>query len=105
MPCSTEWGNHLWTKVMPEEQEQKYCYLVEHPQHGTKVFYYGRVYGAEAARDAVDYAENIVPVFKLRLYDSAIEAQSLSAQFNAVATKSTVELPNIPIDALLSGVG
>lgn len=88
---------------MPEE-EHKYCYLVEHPQHGTKVFYYGRVYGAEAARDAVDYAENLVPVFKLRLYDSAIESKDLSAQFSAI-TKTTVELPNIPVEALLSGVG
>lgn len=87
---------------MPEE-EQKYCYLVEHPQHGTRVFYYGRVYGAEAARDAVNYAENIVPVFKLRLYDSVVE-QDLSAQFSAI-TKTTVELPNIPVEALLSGVG
>lgn len=87
---------------MPEE-EQKYCYLVEHPQHGTRVFYYGRVYGAEAARDAVNYAENIVPVFKLRLYDSVVE-QNLSAQFSAI-TKTTVELPNIPVEALLSGVG
>jgi hypothetical protein len=92
---------------MPEEQEQKYCYLVEHPQHGTKVFYYGRVYAAEAARDAVDYSESIVPVFKLRLYDSAVEAQNLSAQFNAVAAKSTttIELPHIPVEALLSGAG
>lgn len=87
---------------MPEE-EQKYCYLVEHPQHGTRVFYYGQVYGAEAARDAVNYAENIVPVFKLRLYDSVVE-QDLSAQFSAI-TKTTVELPNIPVEALLSGVG
>ena len=89
---------------MLEEQEQKYCYLVEHPQHGTKVFYYGQAYAAGAARDAVDYAENIVPVFKLRLYDSAVEAQNLSAQFSAI-TKPIVELPNIPVDALLSGVG
>lgn len=88
---------------MPEE-EQKYCYLVEHPQHGTKVFYYGRVYGAEAARDAVDYAENLVTVFKLRLYDSAMESKDLSAQFSAI-TKPTVELPNIPVEAMLSSVG
>jgi hypothetical protein len=87
-----------------EMEEQKYCYLVEHPHHGTRIFYYGRVYGAEAARDAVDYAENLVPVFKLRLYDSAVESKNLSAQFNAI-TRTSIELPNIPVEALLSSVG
>lgn len=88
-----------------QEQEHKYCYLVEHPRHGTKVFYYGRVYGAEAARDAVDYADSLCIVRKLSLYDNAVEVQSLSAQFSAI-TRTNVELPQLPVvEALLSSVG
>tara|TARA_R110000868_G_scaffold304484_7_gene565612 strand:+ start:444 stop:710 length:267 start_codon:yes stop_codon:yes gene_type:complete len=83
---------------------QKFCYLVEHPQRGTKVFY--DVYDPDkAAKLAVDYAENTVIVFKMPLHDEPIEkVQDLSAQFSAI-TKPTVELPNIPVEALLSGVG
>lgn len=87
------------------EEDQKYCYLVEHPQHGTKVFYSGEYYQTDAAKNAVDYAENLCIVFKLPMHDSPIEkVQDLSAQFSTI-TKSTVELPNIPVEALLSGVG
>lgn len=89
---------------MNEPQVQKYAYLVEHPVHGTKIFY--NPYDADvSARLAVDYAENTVIVFKLPLYDTPIEAtQDLSAQFSAI-TKPIVELPNIPVEALLSSVG
>lgn len=88
---------------MNELQEQKYAYLVEHPVRGTKIFY--NPYDADvSAKLAVDYAENTVIVFKLPLHESELPSQSLSAQFNAVAAK-TVELPSIPVDALLSGVG
>jgi len=75
------------------EEEQNSCYLVEHPRKGTKVFYFGRVYKAEAAKAAVDYAENIVIVFKLPLHETEMFTQSLNAQFNAVAKP---ELPSIP---------
>ena len=92
-------------ETMSEQTEQKYCYLVEHPQHGTKIFYSGEYYQGEAARNAVDYAENIAIVFKLPLHDSPIEkVQDLSAQFSAI-TRTTVELPKIPVEALLSDLG
>ncbi len=83
---------------------QKFCYLVEHPVQGTKVFY--DAYDPDkAAKLAVDYAENTVIVFKMPLYDEPFEKpQDLSAQFSAI-TKTTVELPNIPVEALLAGVG
>lgn len=88
-----------------EEQEQKYCYLVEHPRHGTKVFYVSYDYD-KAARLAVDYAENTVIVFKMPVYDEPIEkVQDLSAQFSAI-TRTNVELPQLPVvEALLSSVG
>ncbi len=90
-----------------EEREVKHCYLVEHPTKGSKVFYSGSYYRTEAARLAVDYADNKVPVLKLVLIedeDDLAQRQSLSAQFNEVA-RATVELPSIPMDALLSSVG
>ena len=90
---------------MNDPQVQKYAYLVEHPVHGTKIFY--NPYDADvSAKLAVDYAENTVIVFKLPLHESELPVQDLSAQFSVIAAKSpTVELPHIPVDALLSGAG
>ena len=89
---------------MNEPQIQKYAYLVEHPTHGPKVFY--NPYDTDmSAKLAVDFAENTVIVFKLPLHESELPVQDLSAQFSAIAAKATVELPNISVDALLSGVG
>lgn len=90
---------------MNDPQVQKYAYLVEHPVHGTKIFY--NPYDADvSAKLAVDYAENTVIVFKLPLYESELLVQDLSAQFSAITAKSpAIELPHIPVDALLSSVG
>jgi hypothetical protein len=88
---------------MTDPQVQKYAYLVEHPAHGTKIFY--NPYDSDlSARLAVDYAENTVIVFKLPLHESELSVQDLSAQFSVIA-KPNVELPNIPVEALLSSVG
>jgi hypothetical protein len=95
--------DYILTKAM--NPDQKYCYLVEHPRQGTKIFY--DAYDIDkSARLAVDYAENLVTVFKLPLHDSAITTtQDLSAQFSSM-TKPKVELPKLePIEALLSSVG
>lgn len=88
---------------MNEPQAQKYCYLVEHPHHGTKIFY--NPYDTDmSAKLAVDYAENTVIVFKLPLHDAPIEStQDLSAQFSAIT--KPVELPSLPVEAMLSSVG
>jgi len=47
----------------------KYCYVVDHPHHGTKVFYSGDMFMQYAAKSAIDYAENLVPVMKVELID------------------------------------
>lgn len=84
------------------DTEVKECYLVEHPTKGAKVFYSGAYYRTEAARLAVDYADSLVPVKKLVLIESEDDIPlSLEAQF----TKAQVELPSIPVDALLSNIG
>ena len=85
---------------MPEE---KYCYFVDHDEYGYRVFYHPYNLGL-AAELAIAYADNRHSVFKLPLIDSELPAQNLSAQFNAIA-KPTVELPAIPVEAMLSSVG
>lgn len=48
---------------------KKYCYVVDHPEYGTRVFYSGDMFLNYAAKSAIDYAENLVPVMKVPLID------------------------------------
>jgi len=82
------------------EEEQKYCYLVDHPKWGTKVFY-NRYEDDKPAKLAVDYAENLCTVFKMPLHEEAVS--NLSTEFNYVV--KAIELPSIPVEAILSSVG
>jgi len=88
--------------IEKEKEEQEYAYLVEHPEHGTRIFYVGGYYGDTAGAMAVDYAENIVIVFKIPLYSQAY-VHSLSTEFSNVV--KSIELPSIPVESMLCNMG